>query len=206
MANASLPLLSFLTGLSCGNLIFPSRYNDNPMPTNIQIPINTSLFNKPQCITRSAFDKNLIANPTSIKPKTTFTEFNHPPDLGNEFNQLGNKANKANGNASARPKPPIPTVNCTAPPVNDPTNNEPKIGPVQEKETMANVSAIKKIPIIFPVPALASALPEKLLGNVISNNPKKDSEKMINTAKKVTLSQGFVETEFNISGLALSKK
>ena len=35
-----------------------------------------------------------------------------------------------------------------APPsaVNDPANNDPKIGPVHEKETIANVNAMKKIP------------------------------------------------------------
>ena len=52
--------------------------------------------------------------------------------------------------------------------VKEPTSKDPNIGPVHEKETMARVSAIKNIPIIFPVPALASALPEKLPGNVIS--------------------------------------
>ena len=75
------------------------------------------------------------------------------------------------------------------------------MGPVQENDTMANVSAIKNIPTILPVPAFASALPEKLLGNVISKRPKKDKAKTINTAKKITLSHGFVEIEFNISGL-----
>ena len=111
MAKAILALLSFFIGLSCGNLILPSRYKVIPAPHSIQIPIKISLFKMPQCITRSALDKNLMASATSTKPKTTFTAFNQPPDLGNEFNQRGNKANNAKGNASARPKPPIPTVN-----------------------------------------------------------------------------------------------
>lgn len=76
-----------------------------------------------------------------------------PPDFGSEFNQLGNKANNANGNASATPKPAIPAVSCIAPPsaVSDPANNDPKIGPVQEKETKARVTAIKKMPTIPPI-------------------------------------------------------
>ena len=71
---------------------------------------------------------------------------------------------------------------------------------------MAKVSAIKNIPKIFPVPAFASALPEKLAGKLISNRPKNDKAKTMNTIKKITLSQGLVDTEFKISGLALSKK
>ena len=35
---------------------------------------------------------------------------------------------------------------------------------------------------------------------------RKSKANTMNTAKNITFSQGFVETEFNISGLALSKK
>ena len=56
----------------------------------------------------SAFDKNFKAKANSIKPKLTFTVFNHPPDLGIEFNQLGNIANKVNGNASEMENPNMP--------------------------------------------------------------------------------------------------
>ena len=101
----------FLTGESCGNLIFAKRYNVNPKKMTIQIPINSSRLKIPQCPTKSEFDKNLNAKANSKKPKTTLVVFNHPPDFGNEFNQLGNSANKAKGNAKAKPNPLIPAVN-----------------------------------------------------------------------------------------------
>ena len=47
-----------------------------------QIPKNTSLFNNPQCSTKSALDKNLKAKANSKKANTFFTVSNHPPDLG----------------------------------------------------------------------------------------------------------------------------
>ena len=64
----------------------------------------------------------------------------------------GTRQTVAKGKASANPKPPIPAVNCMAPPseVKEPASNDPKIGPVHEKDTIARVSAIKKIPIIPP--------------------------------------------------------
>ena len=162
--------LNFLSGPSCGNLIRLNRYKANPRKITIQIPINTSLFKSPQCSTKSALDKNLKAKANSKKPKTTFVVFNHPPDFGKEFNQLGNNANKAKGKAKANPNPVIPAVNCVAAPVEviDPANNDPKIGPVQEKETMAKVNAIKKIPINPPVLEAVSILFPQELGKVIS--------------------------------------
>src|SRR5882724_915798 len=109
-------------------------------------PTKTSLFISPHCFTRSALDKNLIAIASSRKPRTTFTEVSHPPDLGNDCNQPGNIANNAKGNASAKPNPASPAVNGQAPSEKVPANKDPSIGPVQENETMARVSAIKKIP------------------------------------------------------------
>ena len=76
----------------------------------IHIARNTSLSNKCSCKTKSALLKNLKAKANSKKPKTTFTEFSQPPDLGSEFIQPGNAANKANGNAIANEKPSIPTI------------------------------------------------------------------------------------------------
>ena len=161
---------SFFMGESCGNLILANKYKANPIKITIQIPINTSRFNKSQCATKSALDKNLKAKANSRKPKITFVVFNHPPDFGREFNQLGNSANNANGKASANPKPLIPAVSCIAPPseVKEPASKEPKIGPVQEKETIANVNAIKKMPIIPPTEEAESILFPQELGNVIS--------------------------------------
>ena len=85
--------------------------------------------------------------------------------------QFGNSANNAKGNAKAKPKPPIPIDSCMAPPSLDkePPKREPKIGPVHEKETIASVSAIKKIPMIPPMLlALSSILLLQDCGKVIS--------------------------------------
>ena len=80
--------------------------------------------------------------------------FNHPPDLGNDFSHVGNAAKSANGNPKAIPNPAIARLNfketiavlkpkkLTISAVaedNVPASNEPKIGPVQENETIARV-------------------------------------------------------------------
>ena len=122
------------------------------MAINNHRPINNSLLRIPRFKTKSAFDKNFKASANSIKPNTTLTVLSHPPDFGNEFNHFGNIANKVNGKAKAKPKPLIPSVNCMAPPsvVSELPNKEPKIGPVHEKDTIANVNAMKNIPIAPP--------------------------------------------------------
>ena len=124
-----------------------------------QRPIKISLFSKPHCFTRSALEKNFTANASSINPNTTFTSVIHPPDLGNDCSQWGNMANNAKGKPNARPKPAAPAVKrpCSLDQQHLPTK-VPRIGPVQEKETMANVPAIKNIPVIFPMPDFESAL------------------------------------------------
>ena len=96
--------------------------------------------------------------------------FNQPPELGIDFSQFGNKANKVKGSAKAIPKPVIPALNCMAPPseVKEPANRDPKIGPVQENETIAKVKAIKKIPINPPTFEAVSILSPQELGKVIS--------------------------------------
>ena len=111
--------------------------------------IKISRFNNPQCPTKSALERNFKARANSKNPNTTFTVVIHPPDLGSAFNVFGNKAKRPKGNPKATPKPSIPTVSCVAPPSapNEPANKEPRIGPVHEKETIAKVRAIKKMPI-----------------------------------------------------------
>ncbi len=88
----------------------------------------------------------------------------------------------------------------------DPANNEPRMGPVQENETSARVSAIKNIPAKPPIPDRASTLLETLLGRVISNNPKNDKEKTTKITKKITFSQTLVDMLFKISGFSVSRK
>ena len=170
MPKAILEKDSFLIGESCGNLIFPKRYSAKPMKIIIQIPKKTSSFKIPQCFTKSAFDKNLKAKANSKNPKTTFVVFSQPPDFGSELSIFGNIANSAKGKPKANPKPPIPAVNCHAPPsaVNEPASKEPSIGPVHEKDTMASVSAMKKTPKTPPIFSPLLVLFVQLAGKVNS--------------------------------------
>src|SRR5690554_5788535 len=107
----------------------------------------TSLSNKCHCNAKSALDKNLNANANSKNPRTTFTEFNQPPDFGRVFIHPGKAAKRAKGKANAKENPNIPTNGAIPPSVAACTNNTPTIGPVQENDTKANANAIKKIPI-----------------------------------------------------------
>ena len=124
----------------------------------------------PQFPTKSALDKNFKANANSKKPKVTLTLVIHPPDLGMDLRALGKKANNPKGSAKANPKPAIPKVSWSAPPstVIEPASNEPNIGPVHEKDTIAKVSAIKKIPNTPPPAEAASERFPQLLGKVNS--------------------------------------
>ena len=45
-----------------------------------------------------------------MKPKTTFTEFNQPPDLGRLLNFDREECKKSNGRATASEKPNIPMI------------------------------------------------------------------------------------------------
>src|SRR5690606_19164970 len=150
--------------------MMPNKYNVSSTKTTIHIPINTSLLRSPQCSTKSALLKNLNASASSKKPSTTLVVVIHPPDFGNEFNQFGKSANNANGSARAVPNPVIPAVNWPAPPSadNDPASRDPKIGPVHENETIARVSAIKKIPTTPPILDAESILLPHELGKVNS--------------------------------------
>ena len=161
--------------------------------------MNISRFTKPHCFTRSALERNFIAIATSKNPRTTFTEFNQPPDFGSECSQFGKMANTVNGSASANPKPASPAVNGHDPCEAVPASNEPSMGPVHENETMARVNAMKKIPAV-PSPERALALFAKPDGSVISKYPKKETANTIKTAKKNRFNQTLVEKLFNTSG------
>ena len=166
----------------------------------IQIAINTSLSIKWVCQTKSAFERNLKANANSKNPKTTFTEFNQPPDCGNEFNHPGKAANRVNGIASARANPNIPTAGPSKdPPEAALTSSDPMIGPVQEKLTKLKVNAMKKIPTIPPLLEASSALFTQLEGKVISKAPKKLAAKTTNRAKNARLNHGLVAILFKLS-------
>src|SRR3954468_12587678 len=97
---------------------------------------NTSRVKIPACTTRSAFDANFSAKAISKNPKTTFTEFNQPPDFGKEFNHPGKAANNPNGKANANAKPNMPQKGPPSPPpAAASTRSVPMIGPVQLNET-----------------------------------------------------------------------
>jgi hypothetical protein len=151
------------------------------------VAINISLSKRCVSITKSAFDKNLNARAISKNPNVTFTEFNHPPDCGNEFNHPGKAANYANGRAIANENPNIPIIGPIIPPEAASTNNVPTIGPVQEKETRANVNAIKNIPINPPLSEALSDLFTQELGRVISNAPRKEAPNTISKTKNAIL-------------------
>ena len=172
------------------------------------MPINISLLRRFQWPTKSALDKNLKARANSKNPRETLTVFNQLPDLGNLAIHLGKFAKTAKGSDKAKPNPTIPEVNNIAPPSEDkdPANNEPKIGPVQEKETIANVKAIKNTPKIPPTLEALSALFVQDEGKVNSYSPKNEPAKKTRTTKKKMFNQILVEILFSISGSKESRK
>ena len=141
------------------------------MAITIQSAIKSSLFSKKVLETKSAFDKNFNAKANSINPRTTFTVFIQPPDFGKLCNACGNNANKPKTNAQANPKPAKANVNnvgTLVAPATTPPNKLPRIGPVQENETITKVKAIKKIPINPPASSALEDLLAMELGKVIS--------------------------------------
>ena len=162
----------------------------------------------PQCLTKSAFERNLRARANSKNPSTTFTLFIHPPDLGNLLSNPGKAAKNPNGKARASPNPPMPMVNCIAPDEEEsvPASSDPNIGPVHEKETRASVNAIKNIPTIPPAPSAELALFVQDSGRANSKYPKNERAKIMNMTKKNTFNATLVDMSFNMSGCILSIK
>ncbi len=139
------------------------------------------------------------ANANSKKPKVTFTVFIQLPDLGIELSQPGKAANIANGKARAKENPAIPTTGANPPFKATSTRMAPTIGPVQEKDTIANAMAIKNIPIKPPDPDRESTFVAQELGNTISNAPKKEKANKIRIKKKNRLNHTLVEIAFKES-------
>ena len=124
-----------------------------------------------------------ILNLTIDDAVSFFTEFNQPPDCGKLLRIEGNAANNVKGNPIPIPKPSIATVIGTGPSLIDPAKTEPSKGPVQEKETRANTTAINMIPKKPPISAALSALLVQLLGSPISKYPKNEMAKTIKIMK-----------------------
>ena len=172
---------------SCGKRILPNKYNPNR--PNIAIHKARKVSRSRIChpYAKSATERNFNANASSTNPKQTFTQFIQLPDLGICFSHVGNKANNENGKANAIANPNIPIVGAnTLPEVETSTKRKPIIGPVQEKDTKANVKAIKNM---LRKPVVDSAFESTALlhedGRVSSNAPKKLAAKR-STAKKTT--------------------
>ena len=161
--------------------------------------MNNSLGKRPSWSTRSALLKNLNANPISTNPKTTFTLFNHPPLWGKLLSHPGNTAKRPNGNANAIEKPSMTAVGAANEPVAAPANADPTSGPVQEKDTMAKVAAMKKMPKMPPRSEAWSALFAQLAGSWISKAPKKLNPNTSSNANRNTLNKGSVLMTFNTS-------
>ncbi|MCP6769487.1 hypothetical protein NL529_32040, partial [Klebsiella pneumoniae] len=70
-----------------------------------------------------------------------------------------------------------------------------------EKDTMANVPAIKKIPPRYPNPDFESIELAKHDGSPISYKPKKERANKMNMEKKIRFSHTLVEMLLKISGL-----
>ena len=113
--------------------------------------------------------------------------------------QDGNIAKKLNGIANANAKPNIPIAGAIIlPVVAVSTSKVPIIGPVHEKDTRANVNAMKNmlsIPVV--VSALASILFVQEAGNTKSNAPKNDIAKNTNNAKNIILNTALVDKSFS---------
>ena len=163
----------------------------------IQKAMNISLSKSLQPCERSALEKNFKASISSTKPSTTFTWLSQPPEAAILLSIPGNMANNANGKANPTEKPNIPTAGPAIPPLPAATSNGPTIGPVQEKDTMANVRAMKNMPLKLPTPALESVAFVQEEGKVISNAPRNEMPNITKTKKKTRLAIQLVESAFS---------
>ena len=193
------PTEILLSGLSCGKVIFPNRYNAQAPNTAIQMARNTSRSSQCACKTKSALERNLKAKANSRKPSETFTVLSQPPDFGSELSQPGNIANNINGKASAREKPSMPTTGATPPFEAATTSKSPTIMPVHENDTMAKASAINKMPTMPPRSACRSTLLAHEFGSTISNAPRNEIAKITSNTKKIILNQTLVDNALSAS-------
>jgi hypothetical protein len=90
-------------------------------------------------------------------------------------------ASRVNGAANASPKNDIPMRGRMPPSCTASIMRAPMKGPVQEKETITVVRAIKNGPASPPCSAFESVLFTRLPGNTISNAPKNE---IANTRKQ----------------------
>jgi hypothetical protein len=111
----------------------------------------------------------------------------------------GNNAKRVKGMANAKANPNIPMAGAKIEPLTDTSTNKVQIiGPVHEKETNANVNAIKNI---LQMPDVLSAFLSSLVvheaGRLIWNTPKKEAPKITSNAKNNKLKKALVERLFH---------
>src|SRR5690606_25494976 len=190
----------YCKGLSCAKRILPIRYKPIKPKITIHKARKTSRSRNCQLYAKSTLDKNFKANASSKKPSTTLTLLSQPPDLGRDFIIDGNIAKSTNGMAKAKEKPNIPMAGPKRSPlVAASTNSVPIIGPVHENETTAKLADTNNKPNKPPLSDPASILLTKLLGNVISNVPKKEAANTTSSRKNRKLNIPFVDKAFEAS-------
>ena len=141
---------------------------------------------------------------TSMNPSTTFTELSHPPLLGSFLSIEGKKAKRVNGSAKATEKASIVTIGLQNSPAVDLISTEPTMGPVHENDTSTSVRAMKKMPARPLESALESVLLTIHEGIVISNAPKNDAAKTMNTRKKRMFGSQCVASQLKMSAVTAS--
>ena len=112
-------------------------------------------------------------------------EFNHPPDFGRFFSSDGNIANSVKGAASANENPNIPIMGLIPISLVASISSEPTKIPTHEKLTITNANAKKNDAKYPPFSAWLSAFVARLLGNIISNNPKNEKAKAMKRNPKI---------------------
>ena len=138
-----------------------------------------------------------------MNPRTTFTEPSQLPLLS-FLSSDGTIAKIVKGNANATENASIVTIGVQNSPCVDFMSTEPTIGPVHENDTRTSVNAIKKIPARPPLSEFLSLLFTSEDGRVISNAPKKDAAKTMNTMKKMMFGSQCVASQLNMSAVTVS--
>ena len=170
-----------------------SKYIPIPAKHAIQMAMKSQRGNIPHPYARSATLRNLSANASSRKARTTLKEVIQLPERGAFLIHCGNIAKSEKGNAKAIAKPNIPTAGANKLCPAASTNSVPMIGPVQEKETITSVNAMSSMLRNPPVErALLSNAVDHESGRVISKSPKKESAKIIKMRKKMIFTTAFV--------------
>ena len=109
-----------------------------------------------------------------------------------------------NGRAKAIENASMVTIGSQNSPCVDLMSTEPTIGPVHENDTSTSVSAMKNTPARPFLSAPLSLLFTSDCGSVISNAPKNDAAKIMNTMKKMIFGNQCVESQLKMSAVTAS--